>query len=427
MYYFFKKYDMILVEFKYEREMIIMEEFHFIHCADLHLGCTPARLEERFYDFFFQFSNLIDYAINNHISYILVSGDFFHLKVINSKTLNETTILLEKCKENNIKVFVIEGNHDKAFYIDEESWLVYLHKRKYIILLEHEITNGEIKLPIYEQNGSIYEDENIRIIGIGYLGSSTEKYLKDIKKCIKKKNKFTVLMLHAAVNRLYGQDMGDIRKEQLESLKDCVDYIALGHIHNRYEYDELCYNPGSLENIRLQDGYQKDQKGFYDVCVNYPNKEIKYIISNYRPIFLEKITIDNLQTLDDVNKYIANLEYNIPPQSMMELSLYGKLPFNAYLIDIDKIKEEFTKKYKLLYIEVNNYINMISKPETIEEKVDPKQLEKMMINNYLDYQYPDITNKDNIIKNIILIEEALQNEEDNQKIIDMLLKMEDIL
>ena len=70
---------------------------------------------------------------------------------------------------------------------------------------------------------------------------------------------------------------------------------------------------------------------------------------------------------------------------------------------------------------------MISKPETIEEKVDPKQLEKMMINNYLDYQYPDITNKDNIIKNIILIEEALQNEEDNQKIIDMLLKMEDIL
>ena len=55
-----------------------MSKINFLHCADLHLGCTPNHLDIRYEDFFISFKNLIDNAISNNCRYILVSGDLFH-------------------------------------------------------------------------------------------------------------------------------------------------------------------------------------------------------------------------------------------------------------------------------------------------------------------------------------------------------------
>ena len=57
-----------------------MEKHLFLHCGDLHLGCTPNHLEQRYEDFFISFKDLIDNAINSKCEYILISGDLFHLK-----------------------------------------------------------------------------------------------------------------------------------------------------------------------------------------------------------------------------------------------------------------------------------------------------------------------------------------------------------
>ena len=154
-----------------------MEKHLFLHCGDLHLGCTPNHLEQRYEDFFISFKDLIDNAINSNCKYILISGDLFHLKVINSKTLLNVINLLEYARVNNIKVIAIEGNHDKAFYVDEDSWLNFLHEKSYITLLKHKMVDGKLII----DNESIYEDDNIRIIGIGYLGSATSIYLKDFQ------------------------------------------------------------------------------------------------------------------------------------------------------------------------------------------------------------------------------------------------------
>ena len=146
--------------------------------------------------------------------------------------------LLEYAKVNNIKVITIEGNHDKAFFVDENSWLHFLHKKGYITLLNHKIMDGNLII----DSDSIYEDDDLRVIGIGYLGSTTSIYLKNIEDKIQKSNKFTVLMLHAAINRLCGEDMGDVNIETLQNLKTVVNYVALGHIHTRYEYNDLLKN-----------------------------------------------------------------------------------------------------------------------------------------------------------------------------------------
>jgi DNA repair exonuclease SbcCD nuclease subunit len=114
---------------------------------------------------------------------------------------------------------VIEGNHDRAFYVDEDSWLAFLNDQEMIILLTSTVQNQIINLQPYQKGtGSIYEDDTIRVIGLGYLGSTTEKYLGTLLELLPAKDKPTILMMHAAVNRLYGQDMGDVKKDSLKAL-----------------------------------------------------------------------------------------------------------------------------------------------------------------------------------------------------------------
>lgn len=388
-----------------------MNKVKFLHCGDLHLGCKPNHLEERYKDFFDSFKELIDKAIEEECKYILICGDLFHLKVINSKTLLDVTKLMEYARNNNIKVFSIEGNHDKAFYVDEESWLNYLCEKKYITLLNHDIVDGKLVL----NNNSIYEDDNIRIIGIGYLGSMTSHYLEDLTKKISKSEKFTILMLHAAINRLCGEEMGDVSLEALLPLKSKVDYIALGHIHTRYEYEDFCFNPGSIENIRIKDGKKSDKKGYY-ICDT--KKNVQFHISKQRKIYNLSMKLENNLDIETITQNIKNKTMEIEKDSVLELTIYGNVSFNPYLINFEEIKKYIKEKYDLLYIEINNYINIVNTQNGMENIVDIELIEKEAIINYLNVNYPQIEEKDELVKEIHQLKESIIEEKDMDIIIN---------
>lgn len=400
-----------------------MNNISFLHCADLHLGCEPNHLSTRYEDFFISFRQLITDAINNHCQYILISGDLFHLKVINSKTLLKVIEVLNIAKENEIKVIVIEGNHDKAFYVDEKSWLHFLHKQNYLHLLTHTIKDGELII----DEKSIYEDDNICIIGIGYLGSTTSIYLKDFEKKIKKSNKFTVLMLHAAINRLCGEEMGDVNIEILNPLKEVVDYIALGHIHTRYEYNNLCYNPGSIENIRVKDGKKKDKKGYYIVKYNdNKEKEVMFYKSKQRNIVNQTIKLENSYTIEEIESIIKNYNYDIEKDAILDLTIYGNVSFNPYLINFELIKQTVMEKYQLLYIEINNFINIMEKDDFTENIIDIKTIEQEAIKNYMKVNYPSY-DIDTYINNINYLKQAIIEEKEADSLIQAMIEKEDTI
>lgn len=400
-----------------------MNNLSFLHCADLHLGCEPNHLEVRYEDFFISFKQLIEEAINNKCKYILISGDLFHLKVINSKTLLKVISLLQLAKDNEIKVIAIEGNHDKAFYVDEQSWLHFLHKQNYIYLLTHKIEDGKLII----DNDSIYEDDSIRIIGIGYLGSMTSMYLQNIEKKIEKSKKFTVLMLHAAINRLCGEDMGDINIDTLMPLQDKVDYIALGHIHTRYEYNNLCYNPGSIENIRIKDGKKSDKKGYYIVTYNSSKeKNVQFYISKQRKIYNKVIRLEENKTKEEIEYILNNYNYELEENAVMELTIYGNVSFNPYLINFEEIKKNLIDKYKLIYIEISNLINIMANDSIQDNVIDIKAIEEEAIKNYININYPDIDIKDYIDK-IHYIKQGLLDEKENDYLIQSMTEKEDIL
>ena len=85
----------------------------FIHVADLHLGYEQYNLRERMVDFASAFKQVVDFAINKKVDFVLISGDLFDKRDINADTLEQADVLINKLKKANIKVIAIEGNHDK--------------------------------------------------------------------------------------------------------------------------------------------------------------------------------------------------------------------------------------------------------------------------------------------------------------------------
>ncbi|HHU55730.1 MAG TPA: hypothetical protein GXZ48_03445 [Acholeplasmataceae bacterium] len=399
----------------------------FIHCADIHLGSFPSRNEVRFNDFFIAFERVIDYAISKGVKLILISGDFFQMRSINPKTLDRTIKILKTAKANNIEIVAIEGNHDQAYFVDEESWLSFLHSQNYLSLLKSEIVDGKIKLDFYDgKKGNIIEKENFRIIGIDYLGGSTEKYIENLNEIILPSNKYTILMLHAAVNRLVGQNMGDIKGEVILKLKDKINYLALGHIHSRYEAYDFAYNPGALENIRLRDAHQ-DDKGFYHVIVDsLNNHEVNFIPANPRKTTFLKIDVSKAKTPEDVYDIVKNNDMRIDKDSILEVNLYGQASFNPYLIKTQEIEDFFNNEKKVLICEVNNYVNLLTTESSEDALDDLDFIISNLITEEIKINYPENPNPEKTTELILNINNMLSEDIDDDDIINELIKEEEL-
>ena len=397
--------------------------FSFIHCADLHLGIMPEKNSIRFNDFFNAFFECISYAIIKKVDFIIVAGDMFHQKVINSKTLSLTVSILKKAKENNIDVLVIEGNHDRAFYIDEESWLVYLDKEGLIKLLCVNNNSGSLSI------SKMVETDKYRVIGVGYLGGATNKYIEEIKKLLPIDKKPNILIMHAAIDKMINQNMGDIASEDIKKLEHNCIYIALGHVHTKYEINDLVYNPGSLENLRTKDELS-GQKGFYYVQVDEKThaKNVEYIESKRRPIRYKKIDCSIYKTPDDILSYLDNISSNwqINEGDIIYLALNGVITFNPILIDVKMIKEFYEKKYMPLYIELVNNINDSNQFTDASEGVNLEEIEQKAIEDRISYLSPDTKDISLTAKTMQNLALKLLNGELNKDIFDNLMRKEDL-
>ena len=112
-----------------------------------------------------------------------------------------------------------------------------------------------------------------------------------------------VCMLHTGINRFVTETMAGVKEEERQQLLKQVQYLALGHIHSRYENPEKKYfNPGSLECVRITDN--PFGKGFYLVNLNKKTYEIEtqYKVVKNRNSINKSIDITLLE--DDENTLI---------------------------------------------------------------------------------------------------------------------------
>ncbi len=372
------------------------ERVQFIHCADLHIGTNRNNNIDRKQDFSDSFLDLAGYAIKNKVNFIVISGDFFDKKQIDPDSLQGAMSALRLLREEKIDVLVIEGNHDASIYTDENSWLSFLSKNNYLKLLQTKFVNGEPILEEWDEGarkGSYVDYGHTRIFGVGYLGASTKKKIELIEPKIVK-NKFNIMLLHASVNAMLHLDLGGVKKEDLSILKNKVDYLALGHIHQKQEMDGWIFNPGSLENWRFEESAHPH--GFFHVTLESGKvKEIIFKESKKRSVYLWKIDISGCRDCNAIYKKVLDYSEKNKPlvadeKPVIIINLFGKVDFSTIQIDNEFIKKEINTRFKPLICEIKDGSNVLMQDGKVvilpnKSEIEREEIEKM-IELYPEYR-----------------------------------------
>ncbi|CAD6493910.1 MAG: Calcineurin-like phosphoesterase [Candidatus Argoarchaeum ethanivorans] len=329
---------------------------NFIHGSDFHLGYVQYGLHERFVDFATTFKAFITYGLENNVDFILIAGDLFEKRNINAPTYLQAYKVLsqlqDECKSLGrapIPVIAIEGNHDLAYQRDRNSWLQILESQGMLRLLKSTEDNS-LKLDYVDVG-------DCRVFGVGYLGAATMQSIPLIDREIQKINqgvdRFTVLTMHFGMEEQARSVVaGEIPYSALLPLRECVNYLALGHYHNQYEYDHWVYNGGSLELFSLNEYGLK--KGFYHVTdsgaelVTIPTRPFRRLSGN----------ISSVKTPNELSLLVQSIvESETPVDSklspIVELTLWGNLNFPKKDIPLPELREMVRKRFGCLYADVH--------------------------------------------------------------------------
>ncbi len=352
----------------------------FVHASDIHLGCHQYRTLNRADDFIRAFREILILSIDHCADFIILGGDVFtSLEMLPGKLLEIVEMLTEfKTRTSGkIKIIAIEGNHDirkSSFGLRlskrGQSWLKLISSLGLIILLDANLEDSPEELfKVYDSSlkkGGKIQIKNVMIHGIQYIGQDPIKYLPKIKNAIKKEHGvYNILLQHYGIK---GQmkNVPGVKLEDIELLKDRVNYLALGHFHRQFIIDDWIYNPGSSEAASWIDSTFK--RGVFLVEV-YNDKKFTKIIQiirlhnrhhRWEVIFFPK-AIKNKQNfynfifhkLKPVFKYsqpkIGTLDMRIPA---LYLVLKGKKPLNLFKINEKELGNRICENFPVVDVKI---------------------------------------------------------------------------
>lgn len=194
----------------------------FAHLADCHLGGW--RLPELQELNFKSFQYALEVCKKEKVDFILIAGDLFDSAYPPIETIKETFNEFRKLKEEKIPVFLIAGSHD--YSVTGKSFLDVLEKSGFITNVhKYEEKNNTIFLiPTIHNGTAIY----------GFPGKKSSYEIYDIAK-IKLQDSpglYKILMLHTTLS----DAVPDLPIPSVDfKILPKVDYLALGHLHTKYE------------------------------------------------------------------------------------------------------------------------------------------------------------------------------------------------
>ncbi len=381
-----------------------MSSFSFVHTADLHLGYKQYGLIERFRDYGDVFSEAANFAIENDSDFFLISGDIFDDRNIDASTFSQAHRVLKNLRENDISVFAIEGNHDEAFYSDGMSWLEALDYQGLVNLIKVK-SKGKIDLLGDYREFEVNKKE-VRVFGLKYVGARTKKLLRKVKDEIQKINQkegevdFVILMMHFGLDDQVEKDLGrGYSYDKVVELKEFVDYFALGHYHLPYVVDDWVYNPGSLENTKMDEVNQAN--GFF----NYDDGAEFIEVNKTREFENIRIELGGYGSRDDLldkfereKKRIGSKDYRKEP--IVNVVFEGDLRFERDELPIEEVEEVFSEVS--LYVNTNVRVNR----EEIEfdrfKENKRRKIEKKVLKKLIERNRPNLENNSEVISETLI-------------------------
>ena len=281
----------------------------FSHISDTHLGFVQYHSEEREDDVYQAFDEAIDTSIKDHVDFVILAGDIFHVPNPSGKAIVVLANALKRLKKSNIDSFFILGDHDiSRIRATPVPWVYH-----------------NLEFSKYIGNGKPFVYKDVLIAGFDKRRKSEiESFESDFAQVdaeAKKHQGHKILVLH--------QGIAEINKFAAElnstDLPKNFTYYAMGHLHDqdlkRYSHlgGPLAY-PGSIE-LTSSEGIKETQKGFYQVDISRPEPSPTWIKLDTRPQFSIKTTIENISSEVDT---IADKIKSLARKPIVELKITGE-------------------------------------------------------------------------------------------------------
>lgn len=249
-----------------------MKEFRFLHCADFHLdtpfvvlGGDSEKAEIRRRDIQDTFKSVLELAERESCEAILICGDLFEHSHLKKATTDVIFNMMETY--SHISIVIISGNHDPMV---EGSPYKTLSWPSNVIFLTHQ--NPKIILG------------NACIWGNGFQDFYQDKIIIEGIECADT-SFINIMMTHGTIEGAEsGKNYNPLKIKEIETLG--MDYVALGHFHNRIENvgkNGLVFNPGSPEPLGF------DEEGIHGVFIaeiykdeNKVTREVQFVATQKR-------------------------------------------------------------------------------------------------------------------------------------------------
>src|SRR5205085_190193 len=233
----------------------------FLHIADIHLGIKRYNLPDRTGDFFRAWCDVIErYALGRRVDFVIIAGDFFDRRNVDPQAANHAMFMLRQLNEARVPVVVIEGDHDQHESTSRFSWLRSFSQWRTIKLLEPIWRDNGAHMHAWneaEANGSYIDIAGARVFGSNWYGSTVGAALPLLGEAARQNRRpgaTNIMLLHSDVEGQLNRPVQHaVSISKLVTMRDAVDYLALGHTHKHFEIDGWAFNPGSLEACSVEE------------------------------------------------------------------------------------------------------------------------------------------------------------------------------
>jgi DNA repair protein SbcD/Mre11 len=220
--------------------------FTFIHAADIHLdspltgleqyeGAPVEKIRSATRD---AFKNLVDTAIDRKVAFVIIAGDLYDGDWKDYNTGLFFASQMVRLQKEQIKVFLIRGNHDAASLITKEL----------------KLPENVIEFSIRQPESFVIESLGVAIHGQGFASRSVEENL--VKNYPTRKDGYlNIGILHTSATGREGHE--NYAPCSIDDMKEKgYDYWALGHIHLRealHERDPVILFPGNIQGRHIKE------------------------------------------------------------------------------------------------------------------------------------------------------------------------------
>mgnify|MGYP002801298263 FL=1 len=298
---------------------IIFKEVHMklLHAADIHLGAKNSKLPLDRQNLLrseqvLQIRELFSHADEDGFDAILICGDLFHAKKLQSKI---TAGFFSSVKEFSGPVLYIKGNHDEKFDFEFElpKNFIVLDENNPCFTLKNTTFWGQVAPHTIRQN---YNPENQNVI-----------------------------LLHGDFEKTNSNDYFDITK-YTDNFH--FDYIALGHVHT-FSYKSVSGMPAVYPGSLFSNGFDEcGDKGY--VSVNLENKKFAFQKFAGRRYIICNCDITGFNTYEELHKIVISAieDSGVSKSDLLRVILQGYYSENSekYLQTLQSSLSEY------FYIEI---------------------------------------------------------------------------